>query len=182
MVFLSCRLAVGGPDSIHAGGLHHALAIPHVLPRTGDLRDVDLVADPLVLLAGRILILDDNGRVHLVVFHGMDIGGLYLHEGGIQRRTYEGCDPCPRPAGRTALGKAPFGGAESRAVLDFVENRRGRQGLVRPTADRAHLEVPVHLVVDGEVLALTHHQIQVVAIASRNTLVINFYRHDFLLC
>jgi hypothetical protein len=26
-----------------------------VLPRTGDLRDVDLVADPLVLLAGRIL-------------------------------------------------------------------------------------------------------------------------------
>jgi hypothetical protein len=174
-------LAIGGPDGVDTGGLQHALAVTMMLERHGELEQIDVVADPLVLLAGRILVADDLRRVHLVVFHGVHVGLEYFHQRGVGRRAHVGRHPAPGPAAGAALGKAPFGGAEARAVLDLVENGRGRHCLVRMTADRAHLEVPVNLVVDGEVLPFLYHQFQVVAVAAGDRAVVNFNRHADLL-
>jgi hypothetical protein len=45
------------------------------------------------------------------------------------------------------------------------------------TADGAHLEVPIHLVVDGEVLALLLHELEILAIAPRDAVVVDFHSH-----
>ena len=88
-MFLSCtaerlmdqlvHLPSGVWTDVHTGGLQHALAIAHVLERHGELLQVDLVTDPLVLLTRCIFRVDNLGRMHGIVFYGMNIRGLYLH-------------------------------------------------------------------------------------------------------
>jgi len=84
-----CPLAIGGLDGIHTAGLQHALGIAHVLERHGELIQVDLVTDPNVLLTRCILVLDNDRRVHRVVFYRMLVGFQDFHQRG--RREIPGC-------------------------------------------------------------------------------------------
>ncbi len=176
----TARAMIANPP---ADSLDIATAIATVRNWGRELREVNVVAEPDVLLARGILVLDDLRRVYSAVLHNLFVSRHDLHEAGFRRKAELYGDPRPFPARGAALLITDLRCPETlRTACHLVENRRGCAGFQCTAADCAHLEIPIDLVVDFEEFAHLNHFLEIVTVGPWNAFGVDSDRHNFLLC